>query len=117
MIIATCWHSYKSNDHSRPISSVGIRFLGKKLRPTVQEDTNFPFVGYNLVLQEIVSLSKVSRGQAVLDLGTGTGNLAVLFARQGCRLTCADFSEAMLARARKKLPEVEQYSKILIVKE
>jgi len=76
---------------------------------SVQEDTTFPFIGYNLVLKEIVSLSEVSSGQAVLDLGTGTGNLAVLFATLGCQLTCTDFSDAMLARAREKLPEAEQY--------
>jgi putative AdoMet-dependent methyltransferase len=81
----------------------------KNYDQSVQENTTFPFVGYNPVLQEIFSLSRVSKGQAVLDLGTGTGNLAVLFARQGCRLTCTDFSEAMLARAREKLPEAEQY--------
>jgi putative AdoMet-dependent methyltransferase len=54
-------------------------------------------------------IAGVSSGQAVLDLGTGTGNLALLFAEQGCRLTCTDFSEAMLARAQEKLPKAEQY--------
>jgi putative AdoMet-dependent methyltransferase len=81
----------------------------KNYDQSVQEDTNFPFVGYHRVLQEIVNLSGVSSGQAVLDLGTGTGNLALLFAEKGCRLTCTDFSEAMLARAQEKLPEAEQY--------
>jgi putative AdoMet-dependent methyltransferase len=76
---------------------------------SIQEGTIFPFVGYNLVLQEIVSLSEVSQGQAVLDLGTGTGNLALLFSHLGCHLTCTDFSVAMLARAREKLPEAEQH--------
>jgi putative AdoMet-dependent methyltransferase len=81
----------------------------KNYDQSVQEDTNFPFVGYHRVLQEIVNLSGVSSGQAVLDLGTGTGNLALLFAEKGCRLTCTDFSEAMLARAQEKLPKAEQY--------
>jgi ubiquinone/menaquinone biosynthesis C-methylase UbiE len=43
---------------------------------------------------------------SVLDVGTGTGNLALPFARRGCELWCTDFSEAMLARAREKLPDV-----------
>jgi putative AdoMet-dependent methyltransferase len=40
----------------------------------------------------------------VLDLGTGTGNLAVRFTSLGCELWCTDFSTPMLARARQKLP-------------
>ncbi len=40
---------------------------------------------------------------------SGTGNLALLFAAKGCRLTCTDFSEAMLAKAREKLPVAAFY--------
>lgn len=39
-------------------------------------------------------------GQAVLDLGTGTGLLARAFAEKGCRVTGLDPSEALLAEAR-----------------
>lgn len=40
-------------------------------------------------------------GQAVVDLGTGTGSLARGFARRGCRLVGIDPAEAMLAAARR----------------
>lgn len=39
----------------------------------------------------------------VLDLGCGTGSLAVLAARDGHRVTAVDLSERMIARARAKL--------------
>jgi putative AdoMet-dependent methyltransferase len=64
----------------------------------------FPFYGYQEVLVKAVSLVEPRPGFSVLDLGTGTGNLAVLFTRAGCDLWCTDFSEAMLEKARVKLP-------------
>ncbi len=65
----------------------------------------FPFLGYPDVLTNMVSLAQVRPGMSVLDLGTGTGNLAAGFARVGCDLWCTDFSSAMLARACQKLPQ------------
>ncbi len=65
----------------------------------------FPFEGYTQVLNNIVTAAAAASGQTVLDLGTGTANLALLFARQGCDLWCTDFSTAMLELARQKLPQ------------
>jgi SAM-dependent methyltransferase len=39
-------------------------------------------------------------GQAVVDLGTGTGTLARGFARRGCRVIGIDIAEALLEQAR-----------------
>jgi putative AdoMet-dependent methyltransferase len=64
----------------------------------------FPFDGYDRVLATVVRLAAPAPGMTVLDVGTGTGNLAVQLARSGCELWCSDFSEAMLAKAREKLP-------------
>ena len=44
----------------------------------------------------------VVRGKAVLDLGCGTGRHALWLARRGARVTALDFSEGMLAKARRK---------------
>jgi putative AdoMet-dependent methyltransferase len=63
----------------------------------------FPFHGYRDVLRRIITLARPRPGLSVLDLGTGTGNLSMLFARAGCELCCTDFSEAMLAKGREKL--------------
>jgi putative AdoMet-dependent methyltransferase len=70
----------------------------------VTKAAGFPFEGYARVLQTITRLAAVSPGDPVLDLGTGTGNLAVLLAGQGAGLWCLDFSAEMLAMARPKLP-------------
>ena len=64
----------------------------------------FPFHGYLELLKEIVALAGARAGMSVLDLGTGTGNLAARFARLGCEAWCTDFSAPMLAQARQKLP-------------
>ncbi len=71
---------------------------------STQDYSIFPFDGYDRVLQAIVSRANPQPGQTVLDLGAGTANLALLFAQKGCQLTCTDFSEAMLTKARTKLP-------------
>lgn len=64
----------------------------------------FPFHGYPDVLAQIVTLAAPRPGFSVLDLGTGTGNLALPFARAGCEVWCTDFSQPMLDKARRKLP-------------
>lgn len=74
---------------------------------SIQGYANFPFAGYDQVLATILEWAKPSAGQTILDLGTGTGNLALLFDGQGCQLTCTDFSESMLEKARAKLPRAE----------
>jgi len=66
--------------------------------------TRFPFDGYDQVLGEVVRLAEVMPHMQVLDLGTGTGNLAVRFIRAGCAVWGIDFSAAMLAKAQAKLP-------------
>ncbi len=70
---------------------------------TASQNT-FPFAGYERVLDTVVKLAQAEAGMAVLDIGTGTGNLAGRFAERGCELWCSDFSEKMLAKAREKLP-------------
>lgn len=64
----------------------------------------FPFAGYNEVLETVIKLASPLPGMSVLDIGTGTGNLARRFAVLGCELWCTDFSAAMLAKAGEKLP-------------
>ncbi len=70
----------------------------------LSSDHPFPFAGYQAVLDEIVNQSQLQPAMSVLDLGTGTGNLAAQFLAQGCQVWGLDFSQEMLAEARVKLP-------------
>lgn len=64
----------------------------------------FPFYGYESLLDKAAALADAKPGLSVLDLGTGTGNLAMRFAVLGCDLWCTDFSATMLEKTRLKLP-------------
>jgi putative AdoMet-dependent methyltransferase len=67
-------------------------------------NASISFEGYEDVLAETVIQAQVVPGMRVLDLGTGTGNLAARFLSAGCDVWGMDFSEGMLAKAREKLP-------------
>ena len=71
----------------------------------VSELNKFPFDGYERALEIVVELAAPESGSSILDIGTGTGNLALHFAESGCELWCTDFSEPMLEKAREKLPQ------------
>jgi demethylmenaquinone methyltransferase/2-methoxy-6-polyprenyl-1,4-benzoquinol methylase len=49
----------------------------------------------------------VRPGDRVLDAACGTGDLAIIAARYGANVTGLDFSEQMLARARRKAPDLD----------
>jgi len=53
------------------------------------------------LFERLGSLGIGRSGQAVVDLGTGTGSLARGFARRGCRVVGIDPAEAMLKAARR----------------
>ncbi|MBN2148247.1 MAG: class I SAM-dependent methyltransferase [Anaerolineales bacterium] len=74
---------------------------------SVLDEAQFPFIGYHQALDTVACLAAPQPGMRVLDLGTGTGNLAALFASRGCFLWGTDFSAKMLAEARRKLPSAQ----------
>jgi len=51
-----------------------------------------------------VDLAAVGPGSRVLDVATGTGDLAIALSQRGCDVVGSDFSEQMLERARDKAP-------------
>lgn len=73
----------------------------------LRDTTGFPFEGYERVLSGVVGGAEVGAGAEVLDVGTGTGALAVRFAGLGCAVTGVDFSEQMLMQARQNVPGAE----------
>ena len=77
----------------------------------LSDASGFPFGGYERVLEAVVGGAgvgaEVGAGAKVLDVGTGTGALAVRFAARGYTVTGVDFSEPMLAQARRNVPGAE----------
>lgn len=60
-------------------------------------------------VREILEFIKIEKGQAVLDLGTGTGVLIPFIAEKTGpegKITAVDFSEGMLKRAKAKFSDV-----------
>ena len=76
---------------------------------SVAKTQGFPFTGYEQVLDKVVELADAQPGMSILDLGTGTGNLALRFAELGCELWGTDFSATMLAKAKPKLPQMRLF--------
>jgi len=72
---------------------------------TVLDEAHFPFTGYQRVLDTVIRLAEAQSGMRVLDIGTGTANLATCFVALGCILWGTDFSQAMLEQAQHKLPQ------------
>ena len=71
---------------------------------TVANQVDFPFVGYEQVLETIVAEAQLQPALSVLDLGTGTGNLAARLAQFQANVVGIDFSAEMLSQAQQKVP-------------
>jgi demethylmenaquinone methyltransferase / 2-methoxy-6-polyprenyl-1,4-benzoquinol methylase len=56
--------------------------------------------------ERAVDLARVGPGSLALDVGTGTGDLAIELARRGATVTGLDFAPAMLEVARRKAPDI-----------
>jgi ubiquinone/menaquinone biosynthesis C-methylase UbiE len=65
--------------------------------------TSVSFERYDEVLDEALQQACAVPGMSVLDLGTGTGNLAARFIEAGCDVWETDFSGHMLVKAHPKL--------------
>ena len=60
------------------------------------------FENYDEVLLAVHEKARVKEGMKVLDVGTGTGNLAAIFINANCVVWGMDFSAGMLAVAKRK---------------
>ena len=56
--------------------------------------------------ERAADLTRVGAGSRALDVGTGTGDLAIELARRGATVTGLDFAPAMLELARRKAPQI-----------
>ncbi len=69
--------------------------FGATAQDYAQHRAGFP----DSLFDRLAALDIGHPGQEVLDIGTGTGNLARGFARRGCKVIGLDPSEALLAQA------------------
>lgn len=69
------------------------------------ENSRYPFAGYQNIMDEIFRRVVNASGQDILDVGFGTGVLTARLYEQGCRIYGQDFSSEMIELARQKMPE------------
>ncbi len=91
-------------DHSNRVS------LFNHWAPGYDADTNFglnefPFGGYQAVLDAVLNQAAVAPYMDILDLGSGTGNLSTRFVNADCQVTGLDFALEMVRKAQTKLPQ------------
>lgn len=65
----------------------------------------YPFAGYDEVLEEIYQAVQSKEGARILDIGFGTGVLTKRLYDDGYEIYGVDFSEKMIEIAKEKMPE------------
>jgi demethylmenaquinone methyltransferase/2-methoxy-6-polyprenyl-1,4-benzoquinol methylase len=84
-----------------------VRRMFDRIAPVYDAMNRTMTAGLDRRWRRISAESVVRPGDRVLDACCGTGDLAIADARAGGKVTGLDFSEPMLARARRKAPELE----------
>ncbi len=85
-----------------------VRAMFDRIAPVYDAMNRVMTAGLDRRWRRLTAESVVRTGDAVLDAACGTGDLALADARAGAgRVVGLDFSEAMLARARRKAPQLE----------
>ena len=84
-----------------------VREMFDRISPVYDAMNRAMTLGLDRRWRRLTAEAVVRPGDRVLDACCGTGDLAVAAERAGGRVTALDFSEAMLARARRKSESVE----------
>jgi demethylmenaquinone methyltransferase/2-methoxy-6-polyprenyl-1,4-benzoquinol methylase len=84
-----------------------VRAMFDRIAPVYDAMNRTMTAGLDRRWRRITAETVVRPGDSVLDACCGTGDLAIAGARAGGRVTGLDFSEPMLARARRKAPGLE----------
>jgi demethylmenaquinone methyltransferase/2-methoxy-6-polyprenyl-1,4-benzoquinol methylase len=95
------------NYESGQLAPDAVRRMFDRIAPVYDAMNRTMTGGLDRRWRRISAEAVVRAGDAVLDACCGTGDLAIACARVGGRVTGLDFSERMLARARRKAPELE----------
>ena len=73
------------------------------------EDSTYPFVGYNEIVNKIYDIVISKSNATVLDIGFGTGTLTQKLYQYGCDVYGQDFSSKMIELAFNKMPNANLY--------
>ena len=73
------------------------------------EDSTYPFVGYNEIVNKIYDIVISKSNATVLDMGFGTGTLTQKLYQYGCDIYGQDFSLRMIELASNKMPNANLY--------
>ena len=84
-----------------------VRRMFDRIVPVYDAMNHVMTAGLDRRWRRLAAEAVVEPGSAVLDACCGTGDLAIACARAGGQVTGLDFSERMLARARRKEPSIE----------
>ena len=85
----------------------GVRVMFDRIAPVYDLMNRVMTMGLDRRWRRLAAAAAVRPGDRVLDACCGTGDLALACEQAGGRLTGLDFSERMLARARRKSASVE----------
>ena len=85
----------------------GVRAMFDRIAPVYDAMNRTMTAGLDRRWRRLTAEAVVHEGDTVLDACCGTGDLAIAAAKAGGTVTGLDFSEPMLARARKKAPELK----------
>jgi demethylmenaquinone methyltransferase/2-methoxy-6-polyprenyl-1,4-benzoquinol methylase len=89
------------------LSAPEVRSMFDRIAPVYDLMNRVMTAGLDQRWRRITAQAVVQPGDRVLDACCGTGDLAIAARATGGRVTGLDFSTAMLARARRKAPELE----------
>jgi len=84
-----------------------VRTMFDRIAPVYDAMNRAMTLGLDRRWRRLTAQAVVRRGDKVLDACCGTGDLALADRAAGGDVVGVDFSEAMLARARRKAPELE----------
>jgi demethylmenaquinone methyltransferase/2-methoxy-6-polyprenyl-1,4-benzoquinol methylase len=89
------------------LPATGVREMFDRIAPVYDAMNRVMTAGLDRRWRRETARAVVRPGDRVLDACCGTGDLALAARDAGGRVTGVDFSERMLARARRKAPELE----------
>ena len=84
-----------------------VRTMFDRIAPVYDAMNRAMTLGLDRRWRRLTARAVVRRGEKILDACCGTGDLALADRAAGGDVVGVDFSEAMLARARRKAPEME----------